>query len=98
MSRESGTGQGSDRRRSGLGRGLGALLGRSAAESEHSTGAEALDEQEKQPRDGGVISIPIDDIEANPLQPRTSFDVGSLVELATSIREHGVIQPLVVQM
>ena len=96
MTRESGTGQGSDRRRQGLGRGLGALLGRSAAESERVTGPDAQDEQEEQPSDGGVLSVSIDDIDANPQQPRTNFDVGSLVELATSIREHGVIQPLIV--
>lgn len=91
MSRETGTGQGGARRRQGLGRGLGALLGRSATES-----AGDGDEQEEQPSDGGIVDISIDEIHPNPHQPRSSFDVGSLVELATSIREHGVIQPLIV--
>ncbi len=91
MSRETGLGQGSERRRQGLGRGLGALLGRAAAES-----AGEADEQDGLPREGGVLDISVDEIQPNPQQPRSSFDVGSLVELATSIREHGMIQPLIV--
>ncbi len=67
------------------------MLGRAATES-----AVEADEQDEQRGDGGVLKISIDEIQPNPHQPRSSFDVGSLVELATSIREHGVIQPLIV--
>lgn len=46
---------------------------------------------------GAVASIPIDQIETNPFQPRVDFDQEALVELADSIREQGIIQPLTVR-
>ena len=45
----------------------------------------------------GVRVIPIDQISPNPQQPRLAFDVTSLEELAASIREHGVLQPILVR-
>ena len=44
----------------------------------------------------GIIPIPVAGIHRNPRQTRTSFDPQDLAELAASIREHGVIQPLIV--
>ena len=44
-----------------------------------------------------VAEVAIDDIEANPYQPRRSFDEAELSDLANSIREHGIIQPIVVR-
>jgi ParB family chromosome partitioning protein len=44
-----------------------------------------------------VITIPLDKLKANPGQPRKHFDEESLRELADSVREHGVIQPLIVE-
>jgi ParB family chromosome partitioning protein len=64
----------------GLGRGLGALL---PGSSEAST-------------PGGLVEAPVRAIVPNPHQPRTQFDEQSLRELADSIREHGLIQPLIV--
>jgi ParB family chromosome partitioning protein len=46
--------------------------------------------------DAKVSEVPIDQIVPNPYQPRKSFDQAQLQELASSIAEHGVIQPLVV--
>ena len=67
-------------RRGGLGRGLDALI-----PNLQPAGAPArLDE------------VDIDLISPNPQQPRTVFDPASLTELADSIREHGIIQPLIV--
>jgi ParB family chromosome partitioning protein len=43
-----------------------------------------------------VIEIPIDRISPNPFQPRMDFDAAKLNELAESIKQHGIIQPLVV--
>jgi ParB family chromosome partitioning protein len=43
-----------------------------------------------------VEKIPVDQLEANPHQPRKHFDEAALSELASSIKRHGVIQPLVV--
>jgi len=48
-------------------------------------------------RSVGVRIIAIDRIEANPEQPRLAFDASSLNELAASIREHGVLQPILVR-
>lgn len=45
---------------------------------------------------GGVLNVPVNAIGPNPLQPRQSMDSESLAELAASIREHGLIQPLIV--
>jgi ParB family chromosome partitioning protein len=45
----------------------------------------------------GPLRIPIDEIDPNPLQPRSSFQADRLAELAQSIREHGIIQPLIVR-
>lgn len=45
---------------------------------------------------GGVMQIPVEQIQPNPHQPRIYFSETDLSELADSIREHGVLQPLVV--
>ncbi len=44
----------------------------------------------------GVRLVAVDEIRPNPRQPRSYFDTGELAELAESIRQHGVIQPLIV--
>ena len=67
----------------GLGRGLSALIPDTPA------GAE-------QAPLGSVYEAPIDSITPNPEQPRTAFDDDALDELTASVREHGVIQPLLV--
>jgi ParB family chromosome partitioning protein len=48
-------------------------------------------------RSAGVRVIPLDRIEPNPQQPRMEFDEAALDELAASIREHGVLQPVLVR-
>ncbi len=69
--------------RSGLGKGLDALI--PTGQKTSGTGGE-----------GGITQIPIDLIQRNPRQPREKFDLEELDHLAASIREHGVIQPLIV--
>jgi ParB family transcriptional regulator, chromosome partitioning protein len=44
----------------------------------------------------GLLTVPIDQIVPNPRQPRSHFEESALSELAASIREHGIIQPLLV--
>src|SRR4051794_3851642 len=66
-----------NKRRSGLGSGLDALLPSAASSS-------------------AAREVAIGSIQQNPRQPRTYFDDSALEELATSIREHGIIQPLIV--
>src|SRR5215510_5334921 len=68
--------------RSGLGKGLDALI---PAGSQPVTASS-----------NGVTQVPVDLIQRNPRQPREKFDLEELDNLAASIREHGVIQPLVV--
>lgn len=70
-----------------LGRGLGSLLGDSVANPEvtETTRPELAQE------------LRLDEIRPNPQQPRTVFDPGPLEELRDSIRNHGVLQPVVVR-
>lgn len=97
----------STRRKQALGKGLGALLGAPAASSpvHHSPMMAALPPVEvavAEPAsdapsvNGELRYIPIAAIRPNPRQPRRHFDQTSLDELADSIREHGVLQPLLV--
>lgn len=65
----------------GLGRGLGALLGDDVLKTDSS----------------GSLNLPISQVESCSSQPRKHFDEASLAELAESIREHGIIQPLTVR-
>ena len=91
MSQDSRFDNPSQRRRQGLGRGLGALLSRTTPY------ADVEDEEtQSQSENSGVLELPIGAIQANPHQPRARFGPGSLTELAASIREHGIIQPLIV--
>lgn len=47
--------------------------------------------------DDKVVEIPLSQLRANPYQPRKTFDEESIQELAESIRQHGVIQPIIVR-
>jgi ParB family chromosome partitioning protein len=67
-------------RKGGLGKGLDAII----------------PSKETVPSDAGATFIPVDQILANPRQPRQIMDDGSLQELAASIREHGILQPLII--
>ena len=73
------------RSRGGLGKGLDALFPASANSAEPA-GAPT----------GAGIEVPIEAVEANPRQPRHRMDPEQLADLAGSIREHGIIQPLIV--
>jgi ParB family chromosome partitioning protein len=75
----------------GLGRGLSALLADVAPEPVRAPQAPAA------PAAFGQRMVPIDRIQANPHQPRRTFDDKDLQDLASSIREKGVIQPLVLR-
>jgi ParB family transcriptional regulator, chromosome partitioning protein len=48
-------------------------------------------------RSRGVKIVPLDRIDSNPEQPRLAFDESTLEELAASVREHGVLQPILVR-
>jgi ParB family chromosome partitioning protein len=74
-----------------MGKGLSAILGDEAVKINRATdsGAEKLV--------GSIALIPIDSITTNPFQPRSNFDSDALVELAQSISEIGIIQPITVR-
>jgi len=65
-----------------LGRGLEALLGPTREEAE---------------REGSLVELPIKDIRPNPFQPRKTVDPGALEELVSSIKQAGLLQPIVVR-
>ena len=68
--------------RKALGRGLASLIPVAAGETVSSPG-------------GGVSSVPVAKLRENPQQPRKTFDEGKIDELARSIREQGVLVPLI---
>jgi ParB family transcriptional regulator, chromosome partitioning protein len=86
-------------KRSGLGRGLDALIPiEEAAPAESNTLSGLSDTLNGHTETlNGVIEIPLDSISPNPRQPRVRFNPAELAELAASIREHGIIQPLIVK-
>src|SRR5205809_520150 len=65
-----------------LGRGLEALLGPTREEAE---------------REGSLVELPIRDIKPNPFQPRKTVDPAALEELVSSIKQAGLLQPVVVR-
>src|SRR5262245_5421585 len=87
-------------KRRALGRGLSALLpgaGRSPAGAGTGPGAGAADAAAAGAAARNYLLSPVEEIHANPNQPRKRFPDGELNELAQSIRTHGVIQPLIVR-
>lgn len=84
----------------GLGKGLDALFGDMEVSVEPSSKEEessAVHDIEAAETHEGIKYIDINNIKPNANQPRKTFDEGKLEELADSIREHGLIQPLVVR-
>lgn len=78
----------------GLGRGLGAFF------DDVPIASPVVDVKKSQPQaeeQSGVTRLKIRDIEPNPDQPRKTFDKAALDALASSIKEHGVIQPILVK-
>lgn len=80
-----------DPQRKALGRGLSSLLPQRPIAT---PGADATLNATPSP---GALHVPIDAIDANPLQPRTVFQAERIRELADSIRANGIIQPLIVR-
>jgi len=74
-----------DRRRPALGRGMAALLGNAPAPAAPAAPGRAL------------LQLPIEAVERSARQPRKRFDEARLAELAASIQEHGVVEPILVR-
>jgi len=74
-----------------LGRGLSALL------KDPENDIQSADDKGADKLVGSIVELDLDSIEVNPFQPRTSFNEEALNELANSIRELGLIQPITVR-
>ncbi|RLC38308.1 hypothetical protein DRH27_02580 [Candidatus Falkowbacteria bacterium] len=75
----------------GLGRGLGSLIPNKARPiGEKDKREDSLKNDNEQ-----VLEVSIDEINTNPMQPRHEFNKNSIEELVVSIKEHGIIQPLI---
>ena len=70
--------------RRGLGRGLSALIPDDLVAEPQAEG------------EGGILEVALDRITPNPEQPRKHFKASALTELCNSIKEHGILSPLVV--
>ena len=83
-------------KRNGLGKGLDSLIPNKA---EKTVKAEKKPEEKKEERksESGEILVKINQVEPNREQPRKEFDEDSLMELADSIKQFGILQPLLVQ-
>ncbi len=77
-----------DKRRPALGRGMAALLPNAPAPQSLASGSVA---------GRAVLQLPIEAVERNAHQPRKRFDEKQLEELAASIREHGIVEPILVR-
>ena len=76
-----------DKRRPALGRGMAALLSNAAPPPSAAAAAPGR----------ALLSLPVEAVERNPKQPRKRFEEKALEELAASIREHGVVEPILVR-
>ena len=74
-----------------LGRGLSALL------KDPDNDIKSVEDKNADKVVGSIIELDIESIEINPFQPRTNFNEETLQELAKSIKELGVIQPITVR-
>ena len=81
------------RQRQALGRGLESLF------SDDITSFEEIEESivDEAKKNNEVVELPLSELRPNPYQPRKIFDDEALNELASSIREHGVFQPIIVK-
>lgn len=79
------------KKKQALGRGLSALLNDPDKE------VKSVEDKDADKLVGSIVELDLDQIEVNPFQPRSSFNEEHLEELASSIRELGVIQPITVR-
>jgi ParB family chromosome partitioning protein len=85
--------------KSGLGKGLGALIGprMSPTANTHSTGSGQPEAATEDISGEKIHQVPLSSVVPSPLQPRKNFAPEALAELVDSIRQHGIIQPLIVR-
>lgn len=79
-----------------LGRGLSSLIPQKVNRVASTASGEAIVNLTSEEEKGRVISLPLDKISVNPMQPRKNFNEAQLNELVDSIKMYGIIQPLIV--
>ena len=84
-------------KRNGLGKGLDSLIPNKTSEKSEKTSAKKTFDDSKKEDKTGEVMVKINSVEPNREQPRKDFDEDSLVELADSIKQFGILQPLIVQ-
>lgn len=93
-------------RKGGLGRGLDAMISETAVKPKSAAAKKPAirtvntskkDTEEKKELEGSVLMVKMTQIEPNQSQPRKQFDEDALLELSESIKQFGVLQPLLVQ-
>ena len=82
--------------KTGLGKGLGALIGMRPEQT--TVAAPALDLQMEVESGDRVQTVDVSTVVPSPMQPRREFAAEALQELMDSIRQHGIIQPLIVRL
>lgn len=83
-----------------LGKGLEELFNINSLniqELDENTNSEVTDVVSTEIKPGEVFEVPVDELRPNPYQPRVKFDDDALNELAESIKEHGIFQPILVK-
>ena len=81
----------------GLGKGLGNLIPESDKEAQKTKVVEKVVEKKVIVKEPAETIVKINEVEPNKNQPRRTFDEDALLELAESVKQHGVIQPLIVK-
>lgn len=85
-------------KRNGLGKGLDSLIPNKSSKSPSSAEKQNVkNEKEEKAAGSGEVLVKINEVEPNREQPRKDFDEDSLMELADSIKQFGILQPLIVQ-
>lgn len=85
-------------KRNGLGKGLDSLIpNKNEKKPKTSAKTDATEKKEEEVLKSGEIMVKINQVEPNRDQPRKDFDEDALVELADSIKQFGILQPLIVQ-
>ena len=84
-------------KRNGLGKGLDSLIPNKTVKEESASQQKVSKEKQEKNVGSGEILVKINEVEPNREQPRKEFDEDSLMELADSIRQFGILQPLLVQ-
>ena len=84
-------------KRKGLGKGLDSLIPDKSVQVSKTSTDSKKEPEKKESNENGYVMVKINEVEPNREQPRKDFDEDALLELSDSIKQYGIIQPLLVQ-